>query len=75
MSPFWGGARGAATLGSGTAGVSGAVGPANSVIGPVARGHLGATVQEDPVHKVFIAGGLVEMALQSLAVRSYPGEL
>jgi autotransporter-associated beta strand protein len=44
MSPFWNGNRGAATWASGTAGVSGAVSPANSLVGSLPNDYVGGAV-------------------------------
>jgi hypothetical protein len=62
MSPFFGGEKGAATLGSGTAGVSGTVSSANSILGTKAHGYLGQSVQEDTVNGRIVVSGSAERA-------------
>jgi hypothetical protein len=62
MSPYFNGERGAATLGSSTSGVVGAVSAQNSLVGRVPHGFFGAFVQESPANGIFIASGMVDMA-------------
>jgi len=46
QSPYWNGTRGAATWGSGTAGVSGVVSAANSLVGSNANDYVGGSFNE-----------------------------
>jgi len=62
MSPWFNGELGAATLGSGTTGVSGAVSAATSILGTVLHSYFGAEIHQGQGSTVFVASGYPEMA-------------
>jgi hypothetical protein len=68
QSPYFGGERGAATLGTAGAGVSGTISASNSLVGTVDHGFFGAFVEEGKTNRVWVASGMPEMARRSADV-------